>query len=350
MKLSTQENIDYGFLKKPISLDFKDYKTFTPNSNEDESTEVKNIDKEIKYNVSSDFYSNNNNIIISPKVNKDISSKINITINNDDILQEQKLLKSKFLNLLLTEKKAIFSCKKREHDPDDNILMPPISSTSPKFLNNINQNEEIEKKEKKKIKKSVYKKHDKMEKDNIVRKIQVHYCNFLINFINEIIKKLIIDETYKTINEEKIIHIKDFLFNNIDYKFKSNIKKEFMEKVENMKIKDIISPSKEFCEIHNISNKNEHIMEQIKLKNSSILNKILNQKYLFYFTEIYSKNQRNLDLKEDNESISLILSDDTKMLNDLIDKNSDDKNYITKMKRVVMQNFIKPKFMFKIKK
>ena len=127
MKLSTQENIDYGFLKKPISLDFKDYKTFTPNSNEDESTEVKNIDKEIKYNVSSDFYSNNNNIIISPKVNKDISSKINITINNDDILQEQKLLKSKFLNLLLTEKKAIFSCKKREHDPDDNILIPPIS-------------------------------------------------------------------------------------------------------------------------------------------------------------------------------------------------------------------------------
>ena len=91
-------------------------------------------------------------------------------------------------------------------------------------------------------------------------------------------------------------------------------------------------------------------MEKIELKNKSILNKILNQKYLYYFTEIYSKNKRNLDLKEENESINLVLSNKTKMFDDLIIKNSDDKNYISKMKRVVMQNFTKPKYMFKIKK
>ena len=78
-----------------------------------------------------------------------------------------------------------------------------------------------------------------MEKDNIVRKIQVHYCNFLVNFINEVIQKIIIDQSYKTENAEEIIHMKDYLLNNIDYKFKANIKKDFMEKSENMKIKEI---------------------------------------------------------------------------------------------------------------
>jgi hypothetical protein len=326
---------NYFSLKKPIFPDFKNVKNLI----EEESTEEKKNDKEIKQNFYPDFYRNNNNNIIT-----------NIIINNDDILQEQKYLNSKFFNELFTQdtipKKKIFSCKKRDHSIDNEIL-PPTPST---FQDSSDKDIKNEKKEKTKTKKTVYKKHDKMEKDNIVRKIQVHYCNFLINFINEIIQKIIFDESYKTINVEKIMHIKDYLFNNIDYKFKSNIKKDFMEKVENMKIKDIISPPDNFCELHNISNKNKQVMEKIILKNNSILNKILDQKYLFYFTELYSKDKRILDLKEDNESINIILSNETKMLNDLVVKNSDDKNYISKMKRVVMQNFIKPKYMFKIKK
>ena len=324
---------NYFSLKKPIFPDFKNLKNII----EEESTEEKKNDKEIKQNFYPDFYFNNNNNIIT-----------NIIINNDDILQEQKYLNSKISNKLLTEdkipKKLIFSCKKRDHSIDNEILPSTPSSYQDSY------DKDIKNEKKEKTKKTVYKKHDKMEKDNIVRKIQVHYCNFLINFINEIIQKIIFDESYNTINVEKIMHIKDYLFNNIDYKFKSNIKKDFMEKVENMKIKDILSPPDDFCELHKISNKNKQVMEKIILKNSSILNKILNQKYLFYFTELYSKDKRILDLKEDNESINIVLSNDTKMLNDLVVKNSDDKNYISKMKRVVMQNFIKPKYMFKIKK
>ena len=347
MKINTEEISTYITLKKPILLDFKEIKNFSSNSIDEESTEEKKIDKEIKQNDCINIYLNNDNN--ESKLIKDISSKINITINNDDILQEQKLLNSKFLNLIFEEdkipKKKIFSCQKRNHDVEDAI------TPDPEFLENNIKKEEIKKNEiKKKKKKTVYKKHDKMEKDNIVRKIQVHYCNFLINFINEVTQKIIIDESYKTKNAEEIIHMKDCLFNNIDYKFKSNIKKNFMEEVENMKIKEIISPSKEFCKLHNITNKNEQIMEKIELKNKSILNKILNQKYLFYFTEIYSKNKRNLELKEENECINLVLSNKTKMFYDLVIKNSDDKNYISKMKRVVMQNFTKPKYMFKIKK
>ena len=91
-------------------------------------------------------------------------------------------------------------------------------------------------------------------------------------------------------------------------------------------------------------------MSKIELKNHPILNNILNQKYLFYFNDIYYQNKRKFDLNEGNMTLSIVLSNNTKTFDDLVLKNMDDKNYILKLKRVVMQNFSKPKFVFKIKK
>ena len=337
-------------LKEPV-LSYINFQKnlFNSNSIEEESSEEKKNDKDSKSNSPSTYIINN----IIPNMNQDISSKINIIINNDDILQEQKLLDSKERPLFLFSenennfRKLIFRCQKRNHDKNDEKIN--IKDTCD-FISQKIINKENIKNGGEKAKKPVYKKHDKMEKDNIVRKIQVHYCNFLVNFINEITQRIIIDESYKTENPEEIIHMKDYLLNNIDYRFKANIKKEFMELSENMKIKDIISPSHEFCKQYNINNKNEQIMKKIESKNNPILNKILEQKYLYYFNEIYFKNKRNIELKDENISLKIILSNNTKMLDDLISKNKDDKNYFLKMKRVVMQNFSKPKYMFKIKK
>lgn len=344
MKALFETKFPYLTLKKPIFQNFNDMRRINSiNSNEDDTTEDKKAEKEFSFH---NVYIMNKSW---EKINNDISSKINIIISKDDIMQEHKLLNSKTnLNLSKNQspKKDIFLCIKRLHDEEDQTQgeICPISENSDK-------SEKIKKNGNKIDKKAAYKKHDKMEKDNIVRKIQVHYCNFLINLMNEIIKKIIIDESYKTENAEEIIHMKDYLFNNIDYKFKSNIKKAFMEKSENMKIKEIISPSKEFRELYGITkNKNEEIMKKIELKNNPILNKILNQKYLHYFNEIYYQNKKNLDFNEENENINVVLSNNIKMFNDLVSKNMDDKNYISKLKRVAMQNFSKPKYMFKIKK
>ena len=216
----------YLTLRKPIFQNFNEIKNNSMNSIEEESTEEKKTEKEI---ISNDF----NNLYVKNKYfqkpSLELSSKINIIINNDDILQEQKLLNSKkfsfFSDNSQNRKKLIFSCNKRLHDEDYKF---------PDFLNGAletsKKNGEIKKNGSGKIKKVAYKKHDKMEKDNIVRKIQVHYCNFLISFINEIIQKIIIDESYKTENADEIIHMKDYQFNNIDYKFKSNIKKILWKK------------------------------------------------------------------------------------------------------------------------
>ena len=349
MKNNFEEKPIPNALIKPIFHNLNGIKYISTNLCEEDSTEDKKNEKEIKSNDYINIFLNKNTI---PNLNKEIFSKINIAINKDDILQEQTLLNSRALNSLFFEKtksqkKLIFSCKKRLHEEDSKTQEPNQNNLGTNI--NIN-NDDIKRLGTKKTKKAAYKKHDKMEKDNIVRKIQVHYCNFLVFFINEVIQKIFIDEMYKTENAEEIVYMKDYLFNNIDYKFKSNIKKEFMEKTENMKIKDIISPPKEFCIMNKIANKNEKIMEKIESKNNPILNKILNQKYLYYFNEIYFQNKRNLILKEENESINIILSNNIKMFEDLISKNKEDTNYILKLKRVVMQNFSKPKFMFKTRK
>ena len=348
MKNNFEENSNPSVLIKPIFQNLNGIKYISSNLFEEDSTEDKKNEKEIKSNDYINKCFSKNTI---PNLHKEILSKMNITINKDDILQEQILLNSRALNSLFCEKdknqkKLIFSCKKRLHEEDSETQEPfkTILGT------NILKNEENKRIGTKKIKKVVYKKHDKMEKDNIVRKIQVHYCNFLVYFINEVIQKIFIDEMYKSENAEEIVYMKDYLFNNIDYKFKSNIKKKFMENTENMKIKDIISPPKEFCIKNKIINKNEKIMEKIELKNNPILNKILNQKYLYYFNEIYFHNRRNLILKEENESINIILSNNIKLFEDLISKNKEDENYILKLKRVVMHNFSKPKYIFKTKK
>ena len=101
-----------------------------------------------------------------------------------------------------------------------------------------------------------YKVHDKNEKDNIITKIQIHYRNFLIDFINEIISKILFEECYLTKKIDKIIFLKDYLFNKIDSNFKSKTKKEIMKFTETIKIKELISPSLTLCKKYNIENKN----------------------------------------------------------------------------------------------
>ena len=148
---------NYFSLKKPIFPDFKNVKNLI----EEESTEEKKNDKEIKQNFYPDFYCNNNNNIIT-----------NIIINNDDILQEQKYLNSKFFNKLFTQdkipKKLIFSCKKRDHSIDNEILPPTPSS----FQDSSDKDIKNEKKEKTKKKKLYIKSMIKWKKIILLEKFK----------------------------------------------------------------------------------------------------------------------------------------------------------------------------------
>ena len=132
------------------------------------------------------------------KKNKNKLKTLNINIKSTYLIKDNLQISS--------NKKLMFLVHKRKHSIDRNDI------------------EQISER-----KKPLYKKHDKYEKDNIVTKIQIHYKNFLKSLVNSVIKKIILDESYKSRNLDKIIHLNEYLFNNIDHKFKSNIKKEIMK-------------------------------------------------------------------------------------------------------------------------
>ena len=257
--------------------------------------------------------------------------KENYSINDkNDIKKEKEIQKQNILfekesskeilkekNVIHKNKKLIFLVHKRPHSLDND---------KENILNQAAKN----------------KKHSRNEKDNILTKIQIHYRNFLVDFINEVIKKIIIDECYKTKQLDKIIHLKKYLFNKIDHKFKSNIKKENMKLVENIKIKNLISPSVSFCKKYNIKNKNQIIMERIKSFNNPILNLILDSDYLYFF-DLYYNSQRTISLKEDDFNIELELNQGIKLFNDLIEKNKSDENYLYNLKKFASLNFSKTK-------
>ena len=185
-----------------------------------------------------------------------------------------------------------------------------------------------------------YKIHDKNEKDNIITKIQIHYRNFLIDFINEIISKILFEECYITKKLDKIIYLKEYLFNKIDSSFKSNTKKEIMEFTESIKIKELISPSITLCNKFKIKNKNQSIMEKIESLNNPILNMILDKKYLDFF-DLYYNSQRKLNFKGGEYNIDIELSHNVKLFDDLIKDAKDDEIYISKLKKFALLSFYK---------
>ena len=274
------------------------------------------IDKISKSNKKIKNHSDN---IKKIKENEEALKTFKINIKKDDSPPKQKPFHqiSNFENNIFPQnKKLIFLVHKRKHSEDDTI----------------------EKNNQKK--KPLYKKHDKYEKDNILSKIQIHYKNFLKSFINEIIKKIILEESYISKNLYKIIHLNEYLFNNIDHKFKSNIKKEIMKMTETIKIKDIMSPSEDFCKKYNIENRNSYIMRNIELMKNPILNKILNCDYLYFFN-LYYESKRNINLKEGDANFNFDLNQNIEFFNDLINKEKNDNKYISKLKKVAISNFAK---------
>ena len=175
--------------------------------------------------------------------------------------------------------------------------------------------------------------HNENETDNILRKIQVHYLSFIESYLNDILENFGYKER----------------FQRLDYNFKKNIKKKFVESLKEKTIGDIIS--------NKISNKykykkkdfNEKLCDKLK-KENKILNIILSQNYLLPFQKVYYKNINEINLKYFglDEDIYIILSDKVKMYKDLLFKNKESFLYFKKVNRCIKEHFY-PKLLFALK-
>ena len=134
--------------------------------------------------------------------------------------------------------------------------------------------------------------HTKYFRDNIKRKIQVNYLNFLVNFINLIIR--VLSKKYSGFNDEfenKKIGDK-YQFKKLNYgKFAMKTDNDSFNSLKSKKLLEIITLN---TNGKNKNNKNDEVYKNLfKIKHK--LEKILNQSYLEFFPIYYQKeNYTNL--------------------------------------------------------
>ena len=154
-----------------------------------------------------------------------------------------------------------------------------------------------------KIKESKKAVHNDWSNDNITSKIQIHYLNFIISFLNDCV--------FSFFGKKK------FTFLNIDYKEKSKVTKAHLEKMKHSTILDILKNI-------DISNKYKHYDKDnnkeniVELKKYPWFKKILEMKYLELFLYYYNDEQPLKKLTLFNEKV--ILSEKTKSFYDLLQK------------------------------
>ena len=173
--------------------------------------------------------------------------------------------------------------------------------------------------------------HGIYSEDNILVKIQTHYLNFIIAFLNSI---------FPLFNYHKKLK-------KLDKKFKINIKKSNLNENLNRKtIGEIISNkiSEKYKSIYDQINENKNIYEEIK--NIPILKEILSQNYLTFFKKFYYFSGSDINLKDFGLNKSIILSKKVKNFNHLLINNEKrGTKYIMSLKEYARRNYM-PELMF----
>ena len=171
--------------------------------------------------------------------------------------------------------------------------------------------------------------HSKFSCDNLVTKIQVHFMDFLVDLLNEILTNLGYNEK---------------LFK-LSYKYKKRTTKKDLQRLFSSSIGDILSnPISQKYSLQK-SDINRVIICKIMNKDL-IIKKILLENYLNIFKKIYYKNNRTINLNEYGLDEIIILPDHIKMYKDLLKKNYNKYNnkdcdeYNKRMNEFVLRNFL----------
>ena len=225
-----------------------------------------------------------------------------------------------------------------ESNLEENLDIQTINQLNEYFINtNLNNNENnttneetnqiLNNRKRKKI-------HDKSKSDNIREKIKNNSFNFMIEFLNDKIRKFF--------NENQSL-----IFRKIDYKLKNIKNKEENFLFLNKSLKEILNEkiSPKFSKINKNQNK---ITLKIVYSNSN-LSYFLDMKFKDFYKEYYLKKYVINDKKSKTKNFFDLIENEEKKYEKKInfEKNEDDKQkkideknfYINKIKNIA-QNFI----------
>lgn len=153
------------------------------------------------------------------------------------------------------------------------------------------------------------KEHGKYDEDNIVRKVQVSYINFITYFLNIILKE---------------IGRKDLSFIPLDYDFKRVVNKKNREFLKSHTVEEVIQSKTSPKYKTKSNNRNKEICEKIKEDKIHIMLNILKTNFFFFFDKIYYRKARKINLKDFGLEDFEINLDNLELYEDLLLKNKKD--------------------------
>jgi hypothetical protein len=168
-------------------------------------------------------------------------------------------------------------------------------------------------------KKNNGKEHGKYDEDNIVRKIQVSYINFIIDFINEILKG---------------IGRKDLSLIPLDYLFKRVVNKKQRDFLKSHTVEEVIQSKTSPKYKTKNENVNKEICEKIKKEKIYIMSIILKTNFFFFFDKIYYRKARRINLKDFGLVDLEINLDNLELYEDLLLKNKKDIHFEKYRKKI----------------
>ena len=173
-----------------------------------------------------------------------------------------------------------------------------------------------------------YKPHTKNCQDNVLRKLNVGYLQFIILFLNSIIQYL----NFK--------NNKEYLFKKLYYEYIKVIKKERI--LENLKktigqlIKEIPISTKYNLSEDSEKDHNKKLVVYYS-ESSEIMKNVLNGNFLSLFP-IYYNSKRKVNLSEFGKNEDLILSENVKLYKDLIEKGDNSKDDYKKICEAIIKS------------
>ena len=170
----------------------------------------------------------------------------------------------------------------------------------------------------------IEKMHDKYNKDNIITKIQVYAMNSITGYINEIVSKIDLGLGYIP------------KFNKIDYSYKrvingSAFAANKIKTIGNLLEVDSSPKYRNFARDHNKQ-------EYEKIINNEIVKKILSQKYIDFFKEVFYKNERIIDLSKFGLRKIIRLSNKVKLYESMF-KGENDNKYRIRVEEIIRKKF-----------
>ena len=294
-----------------------DFFKYNPNPNE-ENSEFKDM--------LSEHYNNNKNFsnLNKDKINYENQTPPDIGNNRDSRISNNSTASKKETSPNKNENIQSFETNEDKY----NLLINLNNNNN--FLQDTKDNSLLGKKKNRGRKKNSIKinknrSHNKYSKDNIKRKIQVHYLKFLRNLLNQIINQIL----------KNNCNIK---FYPLNHHFTQKIDKDSFKSIKNKSLgnifKDNVSQKYKEYESLNIDVYNKVTSE------STIIKNILDKPYL-EFIRVYYFNNVKINLSKYGLNKNIILSKDTQFFEDLIKikESQEDINYNNKIHKVFKESF-----------